>query len=325
MLIHCPRCGFEQPKDQFCAQCGVDMESYKPIRPSLWSRIFKNPLFQLSLLIVGAVLVGSTLYKKGQRSLERRVEPFSSSLQLNTTDIESTSPEAVEPPPVQIGENQAPPTTPNKDGSINAFKVADPTPGPQEAFAKSEKSEVVIYFAEVSKNALNNIVNASRNAGQYVDFNFYTAGLTPNLSKILSGSGVKVLREEKKSLETSRDLKWFYNIKDPEDSNSEIGLTILLHTKISDLEALSGNIDIQRSWREPTSSGELVVQKRSFPAEFEIDNESGFFIAGVMPRRSYLDNDQELTNIDIYKILTSPQFRAGESNFVIFIDFVNKK
>ncbi len=27
-MMNCPKCGFDQPKDQFCASCGIDMERY---------------------------------------------------------------------------------------------------------------------------------------------------------------------------------------------------------------------------------------------------------------------------------------------------------
>jgi hypothetical protein len=30
MMMTCPKCGFEQPTDQFCAKCGVNVDSFKP-------------------------------------------------------------------------------------------------------------------------------------------------------------------------------------------------------------------------------------------------------------------------------------------------------
>lgn len=71
MMIECPRCGFEQPKDQFCAKCGLDIDSYvaKP-KPAL-VRLIQNPNLHLSLIgILVALLVGYILFS--ERGLVRR-------------------------------------------------------------------------------------------------------------------------------------------------------------------------------------------------------------------------------------------------------------
>ncbi len=54
MMMNCPKCGFEQPKDQFCAQCGINVDSYRPsvsIGSGLKS-VAKPTLFVL--ILVGA-------------------------------------------------------------------------------------------------------------------------------------------------------------------------------------------------------------------------------------------------------------------------------
>ncbi len=60
MMIQCPKCGFEQPKDQFCAKCGVDMNRYHAKAPPLSKRIGNNSALYL-VLILGFIL-GSVFY-----------------------------------------------------------------------------------------------------------------------------------------------------------------------------------------------------------------------------------------------------------------------
>lgn len=320
MLINCPRCGFQQPKDKYCAQCGVDMETYVPATPPAWKRFFGSPLVQLTFLIIIAAGVGGTLYKKGQQNLERRAGPLRSSVQISSSsDFSQTDNESEEGSTATNfldtnTDTQTEPTaSESADGVVTAYKVTNPAP--------AGHPSIVIYYTEMSRDHLATLFTASRNTGQFMEFNDYSAGLTPNVSKILTGPQVKILHKEVKSLENSKSLQWTYGIKDQRDPNSDIGLTTFLGINEIEGNTLRGNIEIQRSWREPLNSGSFEIQKRSFPAEFEVDAESGFFISGIMPRRSYLDNDQELSNIEVYKILASPQFRSGESNFVIFIDF----
>jgi len=40
-----------------------------------------------------------------------------------------------------------------------------------------------------------------------------------------------------------------------------------------------------------------------------------------MPTQSLLENEDELLSIDVYKILRSSQFKSGDSDFVIFVEF----
>lgn len=73
MLMKCPKCGFSQPQDQYCAQCGVDMVNFKPPRQSAMSKLFSDPLFHISVLVVVGI-VGSVGYYRSQKSsLTKRV------------------------------------------------------------------------------------------------------------------------------------------------------------------------------------------------------------------------------------------------------------
>ena len=56
MLVNCPRCGFSQPNDQYCAQCGVDMQSFKPKEQPFANQVFSNAGVQIGILLIAAVL-----------------------------------------------------------------------------------------------------------------------------------------------------------------------------------------------------------------------------------------------------------------------------
>src|ERR1022692_1365529 len=57
MLVNCPKCGFSQPKDRYCAKCGVDMDSFKPAVPSAFSQLIGHPIFHFTLIFIGVFLV----------------------------------------------------------------------------------------------------------------------------------------------------------------------------------------------------------------------------------------------------------------------------
>nr|BFD68338.1 hypothetical protein HAGR004_33600 [Bdellovibrio sp. HAGR004] len=342
MLINCPRCGFQQPEDKYCAQCGVDMESFKPATPPLWKRFFGNPLIQLSLVVVVAGGVGITLYQKGQQNLERRVQYLKSSVQINSTH---GTPDLAEAAPVaESNVDSTSQSSEAADGVVDAYKVepppasalaAAPTPGTSPTPAPETDSKnprnvartgahLIVYYAEVPRSRLNAIFTASRSTGQFMNFNEYTAGILPDFKKnVLDQSDIQILHKEDRTLSTSRTLQWSYAAKNRMNPSMEIGLTTFF--ELSDLEnnSLRGNLEIQRNWLEPSPNGSFELQRKSFPAIFEIGGETGFFMSGVLPPGSGIDRpiEDDLMNFEIYKILRSPRFRAGQSEFVIFVDF----
>ncbi|WP_413586424.1 hypothetical protein [Bdellovibrio sp. HCB274] len=341
MMVTCPRCGFQQPKDKYCAQCGVDMESFKPQAQPWHKTFFKNPVLHVAVFVAIIGAGGFYIYKNKQ---------------ANQSDVASTSRPSVR---VNSSNNLPPPPPPAPEtnlevaGSMNevpaaAFAAAnsgdadvskelaaarglsaEATATPDESKKATTTKNVsgphlTVYYAEVNRQALSRLVEASRSSGQFIAFNDYSAGIVPGLEKRMQIAGIKILHKEERPVESGKTLQWTYGIKNRSTPGVEIGLTTFFELSDIDGNNLRGNLEIQRTWREPSASGGFEIQRKSFPAIFEIGGETGFLMAGVMPAQSNLENDDELTALDVYKILRSSQFRAGESEFVIFVEYDSK-
>lgn len=64
-MMECPRCGFQQPTDQFCAKCGVNVETYVKKPKPFIVRLLQNPNFHLSLIgILIVFVVGWIFYSQ---------------------------------------------------------------------------------------------------------------------------------------------------------------------------------------------------------------------------------------------------------------------
>lgn len=57
MMVNCPKCNLLQPKDQYCARCGINMETWQPPPQPLWKKIITNWMVQLAVLFTLIFLI----------------------------------------------------------------------------------------------------------------------------------------------------------------------------------------------------------------------------------------------------------------------------
>jgi hypothetical protein len=318
------------------------MESFKPQAAPWYQSLFKNPVIHVAFL---AALVGGGgfyLYKNNQSNTTNVASTARPMVQVNSSrnlpPPPPAPPEINPSPATEVAANApAPQAAAAADASAPADLAAsakafaeanavkdDPKKDARAATTKGSGPHLMVYYAEVARPALGRLMDASRGTGQFMNFADYSAGIIPGLNKRMQTPGIKILHKEERTLDSSKTLQWSYGLKDRSNPSVEIGHTTFFEIADMDGANLRGNLEIQRTWREQGPSGALEIQRKSFPAIFEIGPETGFFMAGVMPAQSNLENDDELAAIDVYKILRSPQFRAGESEFVIFVEYDSK-
>lgn len=338
MLINCPRCGFQQPKDTYCAQCGIDMESFKPASPPFLKRLFGSVLLQLGLIGVIAVGISFIFIRPSKFENQPRFTNARSFLQIsNTSTTDSASSNQVEE---VISSDELPELAQAKnahDGTINAYRVSNPQSAdgrePSEATAQlasatasntkaaTEKigsSRLLVTYAEVGRNTLNRLMDNSRSTGQFMNLAEYSAGIINAPEKFTASPQVKILLQVEKSIEDLRSFQWAYLIPNQKESEPDLGLMMYLDFNEVDTNSLRGNVEVQWSWKDTT--GNDPYPKKTFPAFFEITGESGFFMAGIISHQSRMENENSSSH-EIFKIFKSPQFKEGESEFVIFIEY----
>lgn len=153
-MIECPRCGFIQPEDRYCASCGLDVQSYKPT-PRHWSiKLLRSPMFQagISLFIILALIW--SLFRNQSKDIEAQIVAIENSFeQAIDPDEESENPQIPEPPVI--------PATPARSAQTVAVqKATEPVPAPETeaspvtpAPAKIPDAMSALFF-EVSKDLL---------------------------------------------------------------------------------------------------------------------------------------------------------------------------
>lgn len=227
MLMKCPKCGFSQPQDQYCAQCGVDMVNFKPPRQSSMSKLFSDPFFHLSIIIVVG-LVSSVSYYRSQKSslskrvtylrgnqLPRQVANENSSEAPNTENLlPSTETAATTTSGATAGTalgsadaNGATAKMGSQQSSESPIPASDLTqkvapgeedkighgpkkaPGSANAVASKGPSlyKVKVSYYEMNQRSFEALIEESSKSGQFNNFGDYSAGIIPQAQKRLLG------------------------------------------------------------------------------------------------------------------------------------------
>ena len=76
MMMVCPRCGFSQPADPYCAQCGLNISTFQPVKKSFLVRFFQNPNLHLFLIAALVVVVLGYIFYSQRDLLGKEVGEF---------------------------------------------------------------------------------------------------------------------------------------------------------------------------------------------------------------------------------------------------------
>lgn len=151
--MECPRCGFNQPEDRYCANCGLDVDSYLAKPKPLLSRLLQNA--NLYLALTAALVVGLVFYIfiSQKAAINHEVHSLFKGLPLMSRDAgdftQQDSKPIGEKPFVrqQTAEAAKPPVAPKPQAAAVAPKATEakaPAPAPT-------YSQLDVDFLEISK------------------------------------------------------------------------------------------------------------------------------------------------------------------------------
>ncbi len=310
-MIKCPKCNFEQPQDQYCAKCGIDIFNYTAPSPSLFKRAATNSVFHISLFIAIVISVITWVQNDRQEELRSRV----AFLQGQSSSQNSTEVQVDNQVQKKLISQQ---NLPKKKSS----PIAKTNPALANRFiAKSKQSTsptgASIYFVEISHTSLQNLLDNSQNPSQ--DFsNFKTIKVSKLFSQLQKGLGsnsIKVLHKITKRL-SFQPNQWFLGAEGV-TGDDDIGLTTLLTYQSYGSFPIEGEIELLTSFYS-NFQDEYPV-KESFQDNFSLNQNQGLLITGVILPRKLNGEEQELYKQSILKIFLSEKFQNKRSFFAIAI------
>lgn len=344
MLVDCPKCGFSQPQDQYCAKCGVDMVAYRAKPATVKSRLLANPIFHISVIFI-FVFVGALYIIREQRRQEiaRRADylkngPVYAQAKpdaTNPTSLPTDSPHSS----TSSASNEVAPTHPAAEATSlavarNMASSMAPTAAtgasgvtpPTSASAESEKEgdaankikpvHLSAYFAAINSSRLGSLIEANH-GGSFVEFGEFQVGTLENLKTSLSQ--FKIL--EKKGLTfasptVSQD--WFSGERNRD--GSRIGITTKIDLRGFEGDNLRGEIEIQRSLYEGPDHSQGPILKAYGPAEFSLTPHATLMVLLSLPHAPQFD--ERLGNLESFlSLFALREFKQKQSEFVMLFDF----
>ena len=342
MLINCPKCNFSQPQDQYCASCGVDMLAYRPKQKPFFQRLVVNPVFQIAALALVVIGVYSLVGYQHRMEIRDRISDIENA--SNTQIVqkhESASVDAAAKTEAVANETAGATTTEvsateaQPEAAVAAAPVAqslvaeapEPAaaaeeaapPAPREATAAAAPAaaptNVRVVFAEIQKPFLAELLADARTPASVGSIH---TGVVANLDKRLSEKSQEwsmVDQAAPKPIKAGAPAIFYNGLRD-EASGQFVGYAVEVNPSGEDPSQLQVTV-----WRMLRGeNGQVEEFQVPLPDTFAISRDTGIFIAGSMPRRSPSSTEAELyRGIKVLSVLNRESFRAGASDFVIFI------
>lgn len=351
MLVKCPKCNFDQPKDTYCAKCGIEMDSYKPIKPPLWKSFIKSPFFSLILFI--GLSFGALMYLKNPLQMKLPSSDIKTEFitpvtqKLPSTTVESpnlTPPKPNEPPPPpnppHLEQTEVNPKNSVPEQTANSHQISQPNqPLVKKDLSQAENAPpsetpptlnsetlkgpliVEIRFLEAPTQLVQKFMSeALENTGG--DSGDMSYAIVKNSTAWLNHTSFKELDRISKNVpEVKKKLQWFSGALDTE-TKAPIGLDFQISIQERNGGHLSGDLFISRSLAEHLD-GNLSTQRKEFTTHFETDVGSLIGLAGIMPHTE-LKMDDNILQDSLLKIFLSPTFQRNESDLLILLHFKPK-
>ena len=173
--MECPRCGFAQPKDRYCASCGLDVEHFVAKPKPLLSRIVQNPNFHLSLIGLLVALVVAYIFYAQREVVTREVGNLLKGSPVRSRDAGDATASVPEKEPDPAADDEieidAPPSQAMRPLSAEIAAMA-PSAGTGEKATDAQKivepKRVEISSWEVSRETLSTLLTSAEKIGESV-------------------------------------------------------------------------------------------------------------------------------------------------------------
>lgn len=324
MLINCPKCGFSQPKDQYCAKCGIDMETFNPKKGSSLTKIFLHPALHIAIIFVLVFIAVSYIRNQRKETFLQQVAKIpkgptvintssSNTIETNTESSHQMLESEYEPSSIETSSLQAQTAAPANlaHSAAPAFESAinDTHIAPTES--KLPTTTLRVLYSEIDTTTLNKWIPKMQSSGQYFEGEV-KAGELPNIQKEieLDRSIVVLDKVEKKFDRSQTKVDWFLG---KNESEEELGLRTQVAVNELDRGALKVDLKVLRVIES--------TDPKMFELDFELTPNAGIALWGLLSKGLTLPQEELANPTSFFQILKSERYKNQRTEFTILYVF----
>jgi hypothetical protein len=334
-MMECPRCGFQQPTDQFCAKCGVNVQTYvKKPKPFL-VRLLQNPNFHLSLIaVLIAFVVGWIFYSRAndvKLEVGRLVgTPISSRDAADPAEVAAQSkmreeaqqaaestPSEAEPAPTEAL------TAAREDAASEPITIADST-SPEKtaaAVAAPNPSKVEVSYWEIPREILLPVLQQAQPVGQGNGARAYFLSQNTKLNEILSSGSQSLTAAKTMSATQGTQM----TVETPPTTPEMFQFGLMVQMTKAEAKNLAVRFDSRLVLPQPESAGapQPAVRRAAVSALSGASPlSSSNAIAIVFEPMNRRPSEEILARAGDgpWSVFSSPEYRSGLTDWVIVIE-----
>jgi hypothetical protein len=309
MMHECPRCGFVQPQDRYCANCGLDIDHFKPAPRPLFRRVTESTAFQVCLAILIVLGLGSWIYFSQKQTIDEKLKAALNLASPNKVAI----PEAAAPP---VANNAAQEIPSAVTAAAPPPPAVSPPPAPAEKAAVTGAKELNIQFVELSRLYLAQLAQEHQVVDETAATRSIVMASQPNVSSfrekdpqatVLPGGDTHSVRASRMI-----NLDYMHLVGGP---NEVAGMTL----EITPMQTLEQSTEITVNGTVTLRAPDGSTANYGFDGKYILPNSSTLIVSGILPHQTIRPEDQENFAGTPLVILSSPEFVNNTSDLVLVI------
>jgi hypothetical protein len=315
-MIDCPKCGFYQPKDRYCAKCGIDMEQFYVKPKPFYFSILNNAWTYIVILLLVTSTLGILISMQPNSKLARTAkswvlkEEASNNLTfqnevLNNDLKEDSSFE----PETQNRENHETQSISNPELQHSSLSLNDANPSPEEKLDtpinSSLPENIEINFLQISKRKFESIYSQLQiisDSGETQIFNLKKENALDFFKKM--GSGIEIL-PGRKEFNPKKNKLQILNFNYGEDVDEDNGMSIHLEFGQRNLESINFDYEILINLKGDKNTPPF---NNTIEGSYSLNSKSSIIFVGVLPKIKLSSDSLQNLSTTPLKIFENDEF-----------------